>query len=304
MAREKNPEARFRGRWRCCLTTMALASLAVAGAKAEDGTPVGGAPGPLLEIRPNEGTSLHLHMAPYEGQHAQVMIPEAMYVVHRQANTPQTAQFDQAREDATPFHQENGWWVDAENNGKAAFTVRARVGGERGERMEIEYTAMNKEPVFWRAAWFRTCVQPPEAFQDPELKRTYVVDTHGQLRCLADLTHHPINFISVRKTGRSTAMLLPPSLWGTDWRYPDLRLAETVIMVESKDGRHTLSTAFGRAYGLETGSRGPCIHSDGMTGEIAAGQGATVRGYVALTPGDAQAALDHYFRALPAMRAP
>jgi len=303
MAEAKSPTGRFPRPfgWAASL----LAACLAAGAAEEDPS-ASGARRPLLEIRQDEGEgwALLLHMAPYNGQHAKVVLPEAMYVIYWEEDALQTCEFNQMRKHVPPFRHEDRWWLNAEDNGKAAYSIRGRVGGDDGERLEVEYMAYNRGDVPWQAAWFRTCVRPPEAFRDPKLKRTYVVDTYGQLRCLADLTHHPLNFISMRRNKRPTAMRLPPSLWATSWRYPDLRLAETVIMVESKDGRYTLSTASARAYGLTTGFLGPCIHSDPMTGAIPPGRCLSVRGYVALTPGDARAALEYYFSVKQLMHAP
>lgn len=252
------------------------------------------ASGATLRVRPRKGFQLDFVVLPYKDQVIAVRAPESMYVSFQKPDKVQMIELDHFRKGSPSYHLEkNGWWTQTEEGHNTKYVSRLRLN-KTGERIDLIYRAFNKSKENWKAAWFRTCLAPPKIFRDPSLTRTYVVDRHGKLRKLSELVDgHNINFISI-KGGQSTCQLLPPSRWSPEWRYPDSRLAETVIMTESEDGKTTLLTGSERAYGLETGFHGPCIHSDGMTGPIPAGGKGEVRSFVALIKGKAKDGLRYY----------
>ena len=248
---------------------------------------------PALTLKPVSGHFFKFVFTPYESKTAFLRIPESMYIKFAEPDKLQEVPFEYYRKDSPDYKiGDDGWWHQSESVENAAYDARVRVNKEE-DRIDIEYTATNKMAVDWKYSWYRTCIAPPAPFKDPGLKRTYVVDRHGKFRKLGDMLDWDYNLISI-EGDRSSATLLPPTHWGGKWRYPDLRLAETVIMTEAKDGRYTLVTAFEKAYALETGFHGPCIHSDGKTGPIPAGSKAKLRGFVALVKGNAAEGLKYY----------
>ena len=247
----------------------------------------------VLEIRPAVGHVVRAALLPYGGQELVFRLPEAVGVMAERSEDRQPPRLDASRHAAGCFSlTADGWWAHVEKDEGLCCEARTRIGAN-GQRIDIELGAANETQYAWESVRFAPCVAPPQPFCDPEVSRTYVVDSHGKLTALADLVDgYPYNVISVRggpPVGPTPAMA--PS-----WHYPDLRLADTVIVTEADDGRFSLVLSFEKASAVCTGFHGPCIHSQAMIGRLAPGERGTVRGYLALVAGDATDGLEYHRR--------
>jgi hypothetical protein len=120
-------------------------------------------------------------------------------------------------------------------------------------------------------------------------RRTYVVDSGGRLALLGPLVdEHPYIAASV---GGRPAQFKP--VGSPAMRFADLKLGDGVIIVRACDGRRSILTAYERVD-VVAAMFVPCIHSETYVEKVPAGGSATVRGLVAVVPGDEQAAYDYY----------
>jgi hypothetical protein len=248
--------------------------------QAEDGS------GDLRLTLTHESMHLMLRLADDPRSWAECMIPETVDPRYEgEPARPPRMNWDRDMSGLRWQRAADGWWELREEHEDVAYLSRLRLA-PAGRRLEAEITVFNRGVRDWGSVHLTPCVGLAGDMLDLPHRRTFVAARDGELTPLAPLVaEFPYVAASVRGSHTYPENPLRPAAF----RFFDLGLAENVIVVRARHGRHSLVTAFDQVEALSA-LFVPCVHCEIRTGQVPAGGQVIVRGFVGWVPGDEHAA--------------
>lgn len=179
--------------------------------------------------------------------------------------------------------------ADCKVPGRGQFGLKLRAEADRIDlRLSIRNdTDRPQGPIDW--AFCAIALESP-SLRDPEHARTFIFDGR-RLRSLREINGRAMTAVT-RIAGADGFI----SHLHTSLPRSPVESKQSVIIVESRDGRHAAALGFEQSYTSFSCSGNMCFHADPYFGMLSPGVEKQMRGALYLMEGSADDALDRYRR--------